>query len=1079
MIFEENRKTALAVGARKIACAGLSGLLAAAPIAVATTALLGTTALTPVYAQDRTTGELAGNVTDQTGAPAAGVVVTLTDATRGFTARAVSGTDGGYRFGRLKIATYTVSVISQGEAIEEVIRVQAGSRQGVNFVVSSTEGLETVTVTARRATSTRKDFLGQEAGITVDTDDLLARVPVGRTATAVALLAPGTAAGDTAFTNSRLAGGGGLPSISGSSVAENTIFINGYNITDTRRFLGAMNFVPFEFFQQIDIKSGGFQSEYGRTTGGVTNLVTRSGTNEFGGGASIFYVPEATRGHSPDTFDIVRSIDTVSSTETNAWLSGPIIEDRLFVYGLVNFRTIKRDNFSNGQLDRSVDDTPRWGVNIDAVLWDDEALGRHTLTYTHINDKKTVFTDQFNFDNTPGEDPADVPIGSLRGTGFQNSGGNTDIYNYKGVIRDWLTVAFLYGTSTSDVSAGSTADSLPVIFDVRSGTFVAIGSWVNFTVTPIDNNQREIFRGDVDIFVDDMFGDHKFRLGFDIENLDSAEESANSGGVYYAYFNEVPERFDPGQVISAANDIVRVRDRTTGGAFVTKHTAIYIQDRWSITDRLTVNLGLRNETFDNKDLNGTTFVKLSNQLDYRLGFTYDISGDQTSRVYGFAGRYHLPVANNTNVRMAGSEVFVHDWFILDSTNADDTPNIGTFLGRDVVSPGGVTPAETLRDKNLKSQKMDEFFLGYEFDMEGDWTFGVRAIYRNLNNAIEDGAIDAGMQTWAADNGLDVAAISTIWSAFHQFILINPGSDATFDAPVSDFTIGPFAPRVDLMEDDMGVIIETQAELDAINAAGLAANTATNDGLAGALAFLGGDPDGDGLVEIFLTAEQIGVPKVKRKYKALELTAEKRFSNGWSLTANYTLSKTSGNYEGSVKSDVGQTDAGLTQDFDTKGLTDGISGLLPTDHRHSFKAFGSYEITDNLVIGANVMVLSPRRFGCLGVHPTDGIAALFGASSFFCDLDGDGVKELTPRGSILKAQWEKRLDLSLTLRPDFEAFEALNVSFRVDVFNVFNSHDWIDLQEFGEFGSGEVRATFGNPTQFSPPRAVRFSARATF
>lgn len=331
-------------------------------------------------------------------------------------------------------------------------------------------------------------------------------------------------------------------------------------------------------------------------------------------------------------------------------------------------------------------------------------------------------------------------------------------------------------------------------------------------------------------------------------------------------------------------------------------------------------------------------------------------------------------------------------------------------------------------------------------MEGDWTFGARLIYRNLNTGIEDGAIDRGMQNWADANGLNSASIAATWSAFHQFVLFNPGSDITVDLDVADFSNPDPLVNADLQD---------------------------------ALTFLGGDPDGDGLVEITLTADLIQVPKLKRTYKALELTAEKRLSNGWSFTASYTLSRSFGNYEGSVKSDNGQTDSGLTTDFDTRGLTDGITGRLPNDKTHSFKVFGSYEISDNLTIAANLVVQSPRVFGCRGRHPTDFIASLFGASSNFCDLDGDGERELVPRGSVLKSQWTKVMDVSAIMRPDFEIFEGANISFRLDIFNVFNVHQWTDLQENGTFNSGAVRDTFGDPTGFTPPRRVRLSARAAF
>jgi Carboxypeptidase regulatory-like domain/TonB-dependent Receptor Plug Domain len=1020
---------------RKVTSAGLAGLLvSSAPAVTIGVGLLSATALTPAFAQDLTTGEMVGTVKDGSGATVSGVTVTLTDASRGFTATSISGSDGRWRFARLQIATYTASISYNGKTQSEVIRVQAGSVRGVDFVVN-TGSEDAIIVTAQRTTSTTKDYLGQEGGIVVDMDDLIERVPVPRDITAVTLLAPGTTQGEGDF--------GNLPSIAGSSVSENTIYVDGFNVTDPRRLLGLMNTVPFEFFQQQDVKTGGFQAEFGRSTGGVINLVTRRGTNEFHGGINVFAEPSETRNKLPDTTDIFRSLDKVSRYEANIWLSGPIIKDRLFFYGLLGLRNNESRDFTNSSFNFTDQDDPRWGLKLDAVLWDDEVLGRHTLGYTHIDDSAVNTTQSFAFDRAVFEANGGLPpnIGNQFGTSFNKAGGQTDIFKYTGVIRDWLTISGLYGVSDNNVTSLSDKDGNPAIGDNRvsatnpSGSFQRLGDFVNFSVRPIDSNKRELYRGDIDVYVNNIFGDHRFRFGFDHEKLTSNEQSQRSGGVFYRYFTGVPDRFNPGGIFAADTEVARVGIRNTGGAFTTIHTAKYVQDRWSITDRLTVNIGLRSETFDNKNIAGETFVKIKNMIDYRLGFTFDPKGDRSSRFFGFYGTYHLPVANNTNVRMAGSETFQRDWFLLNGLNADDTPILGQFLGTDVVSPPGIQPKETLRDLGLTSQKMEEISGGYEFSALDNWKFGIKGIYKDLKSGIEDAAIDRGMQNFAADNGLDVAAMASHFSGFNQFILINPGTDATF------FVV--------------------------------ASNLAPD-----ALAFLGGDPDGDGLVQVTLTKEQLGLPAIKRRYKALEFTFERAFEDGWSIQGSYLLSRSFGNYEGSVKSDIGQTDAGLTQDFDTRGLTDGITGRLPNDRKHTLKVFGSYQATDTISVGANATLQSPRHFGCLGVHPTDGIAALFGASSFYCKLDGVN-SVFTPRGSQLKSEWTKRIDLSVNYLPEIEGIGALRPSFRVDVFNVFNSHDVTDRNEIGEFGNGARRDTYGDPTGFLPPRSIRFSARVEF
>src|SRR6185312_16251288 len=100
----------------------------------------------------------------------------------------------------------------------------------------------------------------------------IAKIPVPRDITDVALLAPGTVRGDAAF--------GNLASFGGASVAENAYFVNGFNITDSFKGL-QFAAIPFQAIAQQQVKTGGYGAEFGRALGGVVNIVTKRGTNEF------------------------------------------------------------------------------------------------------------------------------------------------------------------------------------------------------------------------------------------------------------------------------------------------------------------------------------------------------------------------------------------------------------------------------------------------------------------------------------------------------------------------------------------------------------------------------------------------------------------------------------------------------------------------------------------------------------------------------------------------------------------------------------------------------------------------------
>ena len=117
---------------------------------------------------------------------------------------------------------------------------------------------------------TAVDVTSTETATNISREEL-ARLPVDQDVTSVALLAPGV--------NKGTAGFGGI-TFGGSSVAENSYYVNGLNVTDFYNRNGFSE-APFAFYQEFQVKTGGYSVEFGRSTGGVVNAVTRSGSNDF------------------------------------------------------------------------------------------------------------------------------------------------------------------------------------------------------------------------------------------------------------------------------------------------------------------------------------------------------------------------------------------------------------------------------------------------------------------------------------------------------------------------------------------------------------------------------------------------------------------------------------------------------------------------------------------------------------------------------------------------------------------------------------------------------------------------------
>ena len=1013
------------------------------------------TLMTPTVAaaQNLVQGAVAGTVTNQAGAPIAGAEVRLTSVAQGFSRTFTTDASGSFRAVALPQGQYEVVVNASGyNSLADTVSVGSGGTAQIFLTMgaaadNATQIDEVVVVGVRRAVS---EFDATTTGLTVNVEELSKNVPVARDASAVALLAPGVTASDNAF--------GNIPTIGGASAGENTYFINGLNITKFRDFTGSST-VPFEFYQTLETKTGGYSAEFGRGTGGVLNGTTKSGGNEWEFGITGYWQPDALTEDAPNTYLAQNNFDERESSDLIFDFGGPIIRDRLFVFGLYNWRD--RDAYNVGTLGttanpdfgvigatatRVTSDDPFYGAKVDFLVTDD-----HRLEFTYFSDDQTSHTEN-TFVNANGD-----TVGNYVSSNFQ-FGGESWIARYTGVWTDWLTTSIAYGVNEYSEALTSPGDdcafiSSTLVGDPRRGCWGTPTSQVAF-----NDDRREILRADVDVYADFM-GSHHFRFGIDQEKLESSQQLDYSGSGY--------NYCRPGGPISVAVNCtgdrtgglwfryqnhdatgptrVRIRAYNNDGAWTSTQNAYYIQDSWEVTDRLTLNLGLRNEGFENENIVGEAFVDLQNQWAPRLGATYDVFGDGESKLFGFWGRYFLPVATNTNQRLAGAEFFIQDVWTLDRTggpgdaNADGIddatgdPILGTFVSGTNLASGEVRPISTQVDKELDPMFVDEFILGYEQRIFGDWTMGIKGTYRDLGTAIDDVAIDAAVLAYCENDSGDLseAICYNVWYGFHQYVLTNPGEDMVITLSGDDLT------RADAGPGGLG-------------------RTFTDR-------------------EITLSAADLNYPSPDRTYKAVELSLEKPFDGVWGGRFSYVWSESKGNYEGALKSDNGQTDPGLSQDFDQPGLLDNAYGYLPNHRAHTFKAFGNWQATPALNIGANLLIQSPRKFGCIGVHPTDFFASLYGAASWFCG----GVA--TPRGESFESDWLKVLDLTFA----YDLAEVFDIPgdslvLRADVFNVFDFQSATDFNEFGDLtGPADPDPNYARATAYQAPRNVRFSIAYRF
>lgn len=1000
----------------------------------------------PVMAQDYTNVTASGRIISTDGSAISGATVTIKSNGQGFERTVTADSNGSYRIPQLPTGSYTFTISADGYETFTDDAVTLGTDSAANqFSLAAQGGSGEIVVTAGRLRIV--DFERNTTGSVIEIGELATRVPVARDITSVVLLAPGTTQGDSAF--------GSLPNIAGASVAENAYYVNGLNITEFREGLGAV-VIPFEFYQTVEVKNGGYSAEFGRATGGIINAVTKSGSNDLHAGVVVNYEPDWLRSNANDTVFSENSRESQHRINSTFYASGPIIKDRLFVYGLYEVRNVTSTdtvtslsrvgttdvlNQIGSRFDKNRSSSPFYAVKVDAI-----PLDGHRLEATYFNTTGRTVTDSFGyvaFNDTITTLTPGAKAGSGQSvTGF---GGENYVGRYTGQFTDWLTISAAYGKNKYRDTTGSSNDALPNVFDTRTGQTLAN----SVASISLSNDTREFYRADVDLRFD-LFGSHHVKFGYDREDLTTNTVNTRTGGANFTYNNSGPA--GNAEVAAPNVDYVTGRVFINGGVFESQNEAFYIQDSWSLlADRLVLNLGVRNDRFQNSNVVGDVYYKSGDNWAPRLGFSFDVFNDSSTKLYGSFGRYYLPVAANTNIRLAGAELDFTRFNVLTGINPDGTPIIGAPINTvpsatacptgggnncTINSDGVPTPTESTVSKSLKSQSVDEYIIGAERKFGGGWSAGIYYTRTRLNAALEDAAIDAAINAYCAAEG--IAGCSSIWSGFHQYVLLNPGQGAT--VTLSDPINGETTLRT-----------------------------------------------------VDFTAEDLGLPSAKRNYDAVTLKVDRAFDGKWSLSGSYTWSKLFGNYEGSVKSDNGQTDAGLTTDFDQPGLTNGSLGLSPNHRRHNFKLFGSYQVFDWLTFGANLSVTSPRKFGCIGRIPNsiDPFGALYGAAGFYCNVDADGnvitdervpvnvnspVAALTPRGSVFESDWQTQTNLSLVFKLPTEAFQG---DLRVDVFNVFNEKAELDFEERGTLGNGRPRNTYGEVSRYQGPRSIRLQLGLRF
>lgn len=1009
------------------------------------------------YAQTNVTGNIFGRVQAVQGA-----TVTVENLATGFKRTVAPDASGQFVFTALPAGTYRVTLAAGGKVVSSRDNVAVLIGQGSEVAFVADKASQTIEVTGRVVSL---DVKSANNGATFTTTQLDA-LPIAQNIDAVVQLAPNTTRADPRYSGGASMGGG--------APSENSYYINGFPVTNPLNQLGSSE-LPFGAIQQMQVLTGGFGAEFGRSIGGVVNIITKSGGNTWNGGVQVSWSPAKLRAKERDilypqtgaaenastdgTLYRRAALGTSETVTTSAYVGGPLIKDKLFMFvgaeriqqdrGTVQATSSNTSSPVSGWADRK-NTTNRYLAKFDWNLTND-----HVIEATLIGDRYSQIERLSGYDYATDQRQGDVAsTGSFTNHPDHTTGvgAAAQILRYTGYLTSDLTLTALVGQSSSphrntydgvDVYS-SVRQLIPPAASARFPGFTYNSAYplpAGTTVYGEDSEDKvKAARFDLEY----KLGNHLLRAGVDevrLKSINAGEQYA--GGGYLNYYRTSNPNLVPSgmtQSVSAGGALTSTIGGTTYYYYgretifnditnaASNQSAQYLEDRWQVTKNLLVTPGLRFEQYKNINGDGQTFLKVDNQVNPRFAFAWDVAGDSSLKLYGSAGRYGVQIPTHLAVRGASRSTFIRQFFTYTGVDANSAPvdrkNLGDFYSSNN-EYGQAKDANTVAAQKMKPNSQDELTLGIEKALAANLNVGARMTYRRLVATIDDMCDPRPFEKYAADNNIDVSN----WGGF-GCASFNPGRNNTF----------------------------------LVDYAGNGTYTSVN-----------------------LSAADLGFPKAKRNYFALDFFAEHPLKNGWYGKVTYTYSKSRGNTEGQTLSDVGQTDVAATRTWDHPELMYGAYGNLPGDRRHQIKAYGFVRVRSDVDIGANLLLASGRPKNCIGNFagtPAFGTTPedfenvySYGSAYRYCSFDGGSTQVATPRGSEGKLPWDTRLDLNVTYRPQW----AKGLSMRMNIFNVFDKQTPNAIDETHEIGGdpSTISPTYGRVLQYTSPRSFRFTVGYEF
>lgn len=742
---------------------------------------------TPAFAQSQaTTAEINGRIQDAQGGVLPGVSVTAKNTATGYERTTVSNGEGLFGLPLLPPGSYDVTMELPGFApVTRRAQLTVGASVTLNQTLQVTGVSETVAVTAgaplvETTTSIRTTTVGEAA---------IKDLPInGRRFQDFVTLTP-TVQIDTSRGQLSFAGQRGINSNVNIDGADyNQPFFGG--LRGGERSNNAFT-IPQEAVQEFQVVAAGYTAEFGRSTAGLVNVISKSGTNDMAG--SGFYVNRHRNLADKNAFGQVAA---PTQQQFGGAFGGPLKRDRLFFFGAYEqqiFRNTRAVAFNLTGIAPSADNKEAYdyyrSLESDFNATNDAIATLAKLDYqwpagTRLSMRYSFSANKALNSNATGNALEATTTSAISNNGTEKNGTNTVVGQFTSALRSNLLIEArgqysrekrpreaneLSPTVQNSVGNYGTVNFLPTTqkdWRVQAATNLTAVAGAHTVKAGLEYNH---------VYADQSFGFNQFGRWTINGSAASALEVMSLGG-------PTANRFDVPLTGAATTATYLKQLGNLALDFATDEVAVFAQDSWRATPRLTINGGLRyeagfnpapdaNNDFMVNALKGVTFPlgrtadptqipDQTNQFAPRLGFAWDATGDGRTVVRGHAGLYYartpglLLASPMNNFRIPPGDLSIQLPFSVPATNPNNTlykqllligvdlnkfalnafpiltteqmTQIASALGLTVNPYAGAQPL--VMDQNFKNPRAKQFGIGAERELVKDLTLGAEFLY---------------------------------------------------------------------------------------------------------------------------------------------------------------------------------------------------------------------------------------------------------------------------------------------------------------------------------------------------------------